>query len=335
MNWKDIHGRQQILRSLRAALSSGNLAHAYLFCGPEGIGKKTLAKVFSAALVCQRSMEEPCGSCPDCNKSKTLSHPDIHWIVPEGKKSLKIGQTREIKRAAYFKPHEARYQVFIVEQAETLTAEAANSLLKLLEEPPPLAVFILLATSPAALLPTVVSRCQLFQLPRLDAASLSSILNAADRQLSLTESQRVLHGAEGIPGRALLLAREDRQQSYAEAVELLGQLQAEEAIAALADKLAANENLPLLLEALLTVLRDTMVLQATGNGRLVMPAGDGVSLDSLLAEFSLVNGMAATEIILKLEKDLQSSVNVRLAVERALRRLKEVFENVDGSGGTL
>jgi len=334
MNWKDIYGRQQIVCSLRAALASGNVAHAYLFCGPEGIGKKALAMVMSAALVCQRSLEEPCGSCPDCYKSKALSHPDIHWIVPDGK-SLKIGQTREIKRAAHFKPHEARHQVFILERVETLTAEAANSLLKLLEDSPPKTVFILLASNPAALLPTIVSRCQLFQLPRLDAGSMTCILNAAGRQLSLAEAKRILHGAEGIPGRALLLAREGGQELSAEAVKLLGQLQTGEAIAALADKLAADEKLFLLLEALLTVLRDTIVLRATGDDRLILPAGDGVSLDFLADKLSLVNSMAATEIILKLEKDLQSSVNVRLAVERALRRLKEVFANVDGSGDTL
>ncbi len=335
MNWKDIYGRQQILSVLRAAVASGNVAHAYLFCGPEGIGKKTLAKALSVALVCQRSLEEACGNCPDCNKSKTLSHPDIHWIMPEANKSLKISQTRELKRAAYFKPHQARYQVFIVERAETLTAEAANSLLVLLEEPPPLSVFILLASSPKALLPTVVSRCQLFQLPRLDTASLTSILNAVDRQLSLAELKRILQGAEGIPGRALLLAREDRQQSSAEAVKLLVQLLANEPIIALADKLAADENLLLSLEALLAVLRDIMLLKSAGNSRLTMSTGDGVSLAPLLAKLSLFNCMAATEVVLKLEKDLQSSVNVRLAVERALRRLKEVFENVDGSGGTL
>ncbi|MBS3902449.1 MAG: DNA polymerase III subunit delta' [Dethiobacter sp.] len=335
MNWKDIHGRQEVFRVLRVALASGNVAHAYLFCGPEGIGKKTLAKALSAALVCQKSLEESCGSCSDCKQSKTSSHPDIHWIMPDGNKSLKISQTREIKRAAYFKPHEARYQVFIVERAETLTLEAANSLLVLLEDPPPRAVFILLASSPAALLPTVVSRCQLFQLPRLDAASLISILNAAERQLSLADLKRILHGAEGLPGRALLLAREGRQELYAEAVGLFGQLQSNEPITALADKLAADENLLLLLEALLTVLRDTMVLGSAGNSRLIMPVGEGVSLDCLLAKLSLANCMAAIEVILKLEKDLQSSVNVRLAVERALRRLKEVFENVDSSGGTL
>jgi hypothetical protein len=78
-----------------------------------------------------------------------------------------------------------------------------------------------------------------------------------------------------------------------------------------------------------------MVLRSAGNNRLIMPINDGVSLDSLPANLSLFNCMAATEVILKLEKDLQISVNVRLAVEKALRRLKEVFDNVDGSGDTL
>ncbi len=83
------------------------------------------------------------------------------------------------------------------------------------------------------------------------------------------------------------------------------------------------------------MLRDIMLLKSAGNSRLTMSTGDGVSLAPLLAKLSLFNCMAATEVVLKLEKDLQSSVNVRLAVERALRRLKEVFENVDGSGSTL
>lgn len=332
MNWKDIYGRPQILRSLRAALAGGSVAHAYLFCGPEGIGKRTLAKVFSAALVCQRAQDEPCGSCPCCLKSEALTHPDIHWIVPEGK-SLKIGQTRDIKRAVYFKPHEARRQVFILERAETLTAEAANSLLKVLEDPPLAAVFILLARSSAALLPTVVSRCQLFLLPRLDAESMAGILKASAHQLPLAESKRAIYSAEGIPGRALRLARAGRRELYPEAVSLLRQLSAEDFSITLADKLAADESLALFLETLLTVLRDLMVLRAAGKGRLVLPAGDVSAC--LAGKLSFADLLEATEIVLKLEKDLESPVNVRLALESALRRLKEVFKNGDGGGDPL
>lgn len=334
MSWKDIYGRQQVLRSVRSALSAGRLSHAYLFCGPEGIGKKTMAHALATALLCDTSMAEPCGTCSGCQKIKAGSHPDLHRIVSEGK-SVKISQIKEMKKVAYLRPREGRYQVFILEQADAMTADAANSLLKLLEEPPPASLFILLAGSPAALLPTVVSRCQVYQLPRLGAADLALVLEAAGLPLSAEESRLAVGGAEGIPGRALTLARECRHGLYAEAVSLLSALREEGSLPALADTMAEHEEQAAFLEILLSVLRDGMVLQATGDQRLLLPAADTTALGQLLNWLTVSAARQALEIILTLQKELQSPVNARLAVEKSLRSLKEVFVNAESYRNSL
>lgn len=328
MNWKHIYGREQTTSALRTALAEGRIAHAYLFCGPDGIGKKLLAKVLSAALICERGMDEACEICPACLKVKVGSHPDLHWIAPDGK-SLKIAQIREVKNMAYLKPREGRFQVFVLERAETMTPEAGNSLLKVLEEPPPATVFILLADSPTGLLPTVVSRSQLYPLLRLGTDALTRILQEARISLSPAECERIVAAAEGIPGRALGLAREGEHRQYTEAVTLLTELLKKGDVATLADSVSENTALPLLLDALVTVLRDILVLQATGNQCLLTPGSDIAAMYRLLLGNSTSQLMGAVKTVLQLQKDLESPVNVRLALETALRRLKEGITDAD------
>jgi DNA polymerase III subunit delta' len=330
MNWKNVYGRQQIVTALRAALAQARVAHAYLFCGPEGIGKKTLAQALAEALVCENGEDGACGSCRACRQASGLGHPDIHHIIPDGK-SLKVAQIRELKKEAYLRPREARYQVFILENAELMTADAAGSLLKVLEEPPPATVFILLTDNPAGLLPTVISRCQLFQLPRLDIANIQDVLREAGFS-GRPDFNDIAAAAEGIPGRALSLATETGGSRYGEAVLFLEDVRRGENVVVLADRLAGHDCIGIFVETLLTVLRDLMVMKATKEERLMSLAGEWTLLEGLMAEWPATGDCAALEIILKLQKDVKNPVNVRLALERALRRLKEAVLNADSSG---
>lgn len=172
-----IRGQDAAVRQLRAALQSGQPHHAYLFTGPDGVGKRTAALAFAAAWNCTAGKGDLCGSCISCRKAAGGTHPDIHVVEPTGT-SLKIAQVRELQKVIHLTPVEGRYQVAILLRAEDLTAEAANSLLKVLEEPPERTVFILVTTNEQALLPTIISRCQRVGFRPLDQEALTELLAA-------------------------------------------------------------------------------------------------------------------------------------------------------------
>lgn len=148
---------------LDGALKDGRLSHAYLFVGPPHVGKMTLASNLAQALNC-RGDDRPCGVCASCQRIAQLKHADVEIIGPNGKAEISIDQIREIERSASLKPFEGSNRVFIIDGAEQLSSEGANSLLKTLEEPPPNVHIILLAVNEGLLLPTVRSRCQRVEL---------------------------------------------------------------------------------------------------------------------------------------------------------------------------
>ena len=163
--FRDILGQERVLEYLKAAFNRGRLAHAYLFLGPEGVGKESVARALAAALNCAELREDgdACGICPSCKRLAAGAYPDLHVIYPTSKgrtPEIKIEQIREFRRVTAYPPVGGGWRVALVKPAEALTDEAANALLKTLEEPPPQHLLILTAGVEADLFPTVVSRCQ-------------------------------------------------------------------------------------------------------------------------------------------------------------------------------
>ncbi len=158
MRLRDFVGNQRLVEILRR----GRLPGASLFTGPEGVGKKTLALSLSALANCKEGSEdELCGTCSSCVKEAAGHHPDIRLFQPH-KNLIKIDTMRELNREVQFRPFEGQLRCFIIDQAETLTEEAANCILKTLEEPPDTSRIILISSFPHRLLPTIRSRCQAF-----------------------------------------------------------------------------------------------------------------------------------------------------------------------------
>ena len=146
--------------ALHSQLSSGKFSHAYIVSGPECEAKSALVAALARALVCSGEGIKPCGVCSHCRKAISGSHPDILRVEREaGKRELAVDKIRAARSDAYIVPNEAARKVYIIEEAGTMNPAAQNALLKVLEEPPAYAVFILSAENPGALLPTVRSRC--------------------------------------------------------------------------------------------------------------------------------------------------------------------------------
>lgn len=158
MEFSGFLGNHDLKRRLSASFQAGRTSHCYLLCGPEGSGKRTLAKILAAALQCEAD-HVPCGRCLPCRKATSGSHPDIITIDDPEKKTVSVELIRQLQADAYIRPNEGRHKVYLIPRAQDMTENAQNALLKLIEEPPAYAVFLLIACNAEKLLPTVRSRC--------------------------------------------------------------------------------------------------------------------------------------------------------------------------------
>lgn len=157
--FNDIKGQAQAIKILQKEIATSSISGAYLFTGPDGVGKTLTALTFAKALNCKREEMDSCDECSSCRKIEHHNHPDVRIIAPEND-SIKIEQIRNLKRESSYKLYEGRKKVWIIEEADKFGLAAANSILKILEEPPPQTVLILISQTKEELLPTILSRCE-------------------------------------------------------------------------------------------------------------------------------------------------------------------------------
>src|SRR5512139_3597561 len=192
-NHWDMIGHEWAVEMLKKHVIHGTMRHAYLFAGPPGLGRRTLALRFAQALNCQTPVEAgiPCGHCRDCRQIAAMQHADLTVVQSEAEGgTLKVDQIREARRTLTLKPYQSKYRVSIFLRFQEANDSASNALLKTLEEAPSYAVLILTADNPEQLLPTIVSRCEVLRL----------------RPLKIEEIQRALESRGMESGRAKLVA---------------------------------------------------------------------------------------------------------------------------------
>lgn len=159
MSFKDIPYQERAKRILQGAIKNNRIPNAYLFVGPGNTGKSKVAQTLAMALNCEQGRADSCGRCSPCRKIKDGIYPDVIALIPKGM-NIKIGEIRELRTLVRYGPSLGRWLVAIIHEAEKFTIEAANSFLKVLEEPPPSVLFILISSRENAIPLTVVSRCQ-------------------------------------------------------------------------------------------------------------------------------------------------------------------------------
>ena len=178
MTFEDVVGQEHVVKTLRNALASGRVANAYLFIGPRGIGKTTLSRIFAKALNCLKpggdGGVEPCGECENCRQIAEGRSIDVTEL--DGASHNKVEDVRPIIEAVQFKPASSKYKIFIIDECHMLTPAAWNALLKTLEEPPPYVKFIFATTEGDKMLATIISRCQRFDLRRIQTHQIAERL---------------------------------------------------------------------------------------------------------------------------------------------------------------
>lgn len=218
MSLKDIIGQDKPIEIIKGYFRHGRLGGSYLFSGPEGIGKSLVAGELAKLINCYDNKSgDSCGRCGSCVKIDKGFHPDVHWVsvnayganaVEDAGDSIKIEQVRQLKKDIYLRPYEAKIKTFIMDDADKLTLEAANALLKILEEPPRDSLIILVTSKPQLLPETIVSRCQRLKFAALGKDTLREALKN-DYGLDLPLSHYLAYFCEGRLGMALRLKDQD------------------------------------------------------------------------------------------------------------------------------
>ena len=224
--FQDIYGQDQIKEHLQNALSTGKISHAYIINGEKSSGKEFIAKVFAMALQCEAEGDRPCQECRSCRQALSGNHPDIIRVAHEKPNTISVDDIRaQVNGDVAIKPYSGRYKVYILNEAEKMTAQAQNALLKTLEEPPEYAVIMLLTSNLNALLPTILSRCVVLDMKPVPDEIVRRYL-CSRLQVPDYKAEVCVAFARGNIGKAKALATsEDFEKVKAEALSLLKYIQ--------------------------------------------------------------------------------------------------------------
>ena len=305
-------GNAALKEQLSAQEKGRGLSHAYLISGPAGSGKRTLARLLAAAMVCTGAGEKPCGGCAACRKVFGGIHPDVIQVGADGK-DISVGQAREARSDAYIRPNEGERKVYLFHNAQDMTPAAQNALLKLLEEGPAYAAFLLLAENPGAVLTTIRSRCEGAALTPVTAAEAEYELARRFPQIPRERRHAAARRCGGLLGQAVaeLEGQEADDPVRGEAsrfLELLAQgNELDFAVWCVEQEKRERGELVLLLERSLALLRDALALQRGGDALSAAPQ----ELSAIQKAAGLAPGrlLHTAELLEKLRKDAAFNVN--------------------------
>lgn len=330
-DYADVTGHDLICRKLRHAVAHNHVVNAYLLAGTAGIGKKTVARPLAASLLCEAPINgEACGTCTACKLFAAGTHPD--YIVlekPTDKKTIGVDVVREqLVKAAYVRPFSSARKVFVVENAELLTPEAQNALLKILEEPPEYAIFLLLADAQKHLLETVLSRTVKFQLLPLPASVCRSYFAALP--IGTPQRRQLAAGfAQGNLGRGRQILEDDGYyELYQKTTELWGLLpQKATALTEMQQFLSANkERIYAVIDFILTFLHDALY-SALGSHALLLCSDRAETVAAFCRTADAGCIVRITEAVIAYQKQLQRNANFNIAGLELLTRIQEEFHD--------
>jgi len=330
MPFKDVIGHEQPKQFLQAALESGRLAHALLFHGEDRIGKRLVAKVLAQAVNCEASPAlsppDACGVCRSCHQIDIGAHPDVTMIQATSGKG-ETDETREIESRLIYRPLVASRKVVILDNADLLRQEAANALLKTIEEPPPDSLIILVSAYPECLLPTIRSRCQELRFAALSTSLVKDIL-IRQRRLSDSEARFLSLVSGGRVGLALEADIDDLRAQRAALLQLVSRdcLDSVTGLFKVTEVIAKSEHAEAALGWLAAWFRDLIIIKVGGNhGRLF----NNDSLDDLkrlAARLTVEKILELAAFVATLEEGMERNLNKQLTLEGLLLRLRQALQ---------
>ena len=317
-NW-NLLGHEWAVDMLRQHVVHDTARHAYLFAGPPGVGRRTLALRFAQALNCTQAIEPgaPCGKCRDCKQIEAMGHPDLTIIQAESEGgTLKVEQVREVRRSLTLKPYQSQYRVAIFLRFQEANDNAANALLKVLEEAPSYAVLILTADNPEAVLPTILSRCEVLRLRPVPVEVAGAFLK--EKGATEEAARLIAHISGGRPGYALRLmqdpsALEFRDEKLADLQILLPASRVDKF--SYAEKLAKDKDaMRRALMVWISFWRDVL-LRVGGASTPITNADRAQEIELLAGRVSLSEVRRVVSDLGKTLRRMDANVNTRLLAE--------------------
>ena len=325
--FKDIVGQEQIKEHLQGALSSGKISHAYIINGEKSSGKEFIAKVFAMALQCENNKENPCQECHSCKQALSDNQPDIIKVMHEKPNTISVDDIRaQINNDVAIKPYSSPYKVYIINEAEKMTVQAQNAILKTLEEPPEYAVILLLTSNVNSLLPTILSRCVVLNMkPVADELVRKYLME--QMQIPDYKAEVCVAFARGNVGKARSLASsEDFENVKNEALSLLKYIQdmeLHEIVAAIKKigeyKLEINDYL----DIMAIWYRDVLLFKATRDVNHLVFREEIQALRHVAQRSSYEGIEEIIEALEKAKNRLNANVNFDLTMELLLLTIKE------------
>ena len=315
---------EDIMDKLITSIRKGMSHHAYIFEGERGAGSMEAAKLFAVSLLCEKKEVTPCGNCNSCILAKAGNHPDIHMLSPlKDKKNIVVDQIREILKDAYKKPFETEKKVYIIAYGDEMNEQAQNAFLKLLEEPPEYAIFVILAENTESLLLTVRSRCETIKFPPISSEKIKEILENSYPNIRNTDF--LARYSCGNIEKAKKLAEEDwfmplRQGAF----ELLPKLLSKNILESydVAEFVENNkEDAETVLELWQDFLRD-MVLVQNDSGKYAVNTDYIDKLINLSGRIEEKTAVTAMTEVIKAQEMLKRAVNLHTLILSMAFRIK-------------
>ena len=326
-SFKDVVGHKDILKYISSAVENNRVSHAYILNGERGSGKKMLANLFAMTLLCETGDNEPCGKCHSCKQAERGNHPDIIRVTHEKPNSISVDDIRtQVNNTVDIKPYQGPYKVYIIPQADMMTPQAQNAILKTIEEPPSYAVFLLLTENAETLLPTINSRCVMLKLRNIKDTLIKKYL-MENLEIPDYKADMCTAFAQGNMGRAIMLANSDHfNEIREEAVQLLkhiSEMELNEIVAAVKNISVYKLEITDYLDIIMIWYRDVLLYKATKEIDKVVFKDQLQSIKEQARKSSYEGIELILESLEKAKARLKANVNFDLVMELLFLTIKE------------
>ena len=325
-SFKDVVGHKDILKYISSAVENNRVSHAYILNGERGSGKKMLANLFAMTLLCETGDNEPCGKCHSCKQAESGNHPDIIRVTHEKPNSISVDDIRtQVNNTVDIKPYQGPYKVYIIPQADMMTPQAQNAILKTIEEPPSYAVFLLLTENAETLLPTINSRCVMLKLRNIKDTLIKKYL-MENLEIPDYKADMCTAFAQGNMGRAIMLANSDHFNEIREEVQLLkhiSEMELNEIVAAVKNISVYKLEITDYLDIIMIWYRDVLLYKATKEIDKVVFKDQLQSIKEQARKSSYEGIELILESLEKAKARLKANVNFDLVMELLFLTIKE------------
>lgn len=327
VGFQSIIGQEQIKEHMRGALQTRKISHAYIIHGEKSSGKEFIARVFAMALQCEKGGTEPCNECRSCKQSVSKNQPDIIYVTHEKPNTISVEDIREqVNNDVAIKPYSSKYKVYIINEAEKMTVQAQNAILKTLEEPPAYVIILLLVSNLQALLPTILSRCVTLNMKPVSDRQVRKYL-MEELQVPDYRADVCVAFARGNIGKAKALASSEEFDNVKnEALALLKhsrEMELQDIIQAIKKINEYKLQISDYLDIMSIWYRDVLLFKATADANSLVFREEIQAIRKVVARCSYEGIEAVIKALDKAKKRLEANVNFELTMELLFLDIKE------------